>query len=552
MIEIRGILSSFCKPKLQAEQRKRKRAHLRRLVVESLEDRRLLTVDWRNPVDSLDVNNDGNVSPLDVLEVINYLNQHSSGSLAPQHDPAKPFYDVDGDQTVAPLDVLAIINHLNIEGGGQRVLSEGSGRLSNETNVIITLGLGSGTRHFRAQLDSQFDTTDHSAATEDLIAVYLVDPKLPSTTILDRGTNGTALFTLAGKTAEYIPGRVRWDGSILDIDLTDLAALDTGLLKFQLLNNDSDNSSKVSIQPLSNVVDTEASSGSTIVSTLPVVNAGPAVTLGNLTPFADGQLKVGNIRFDSSTGKYSAEISLLNTGIAIGRNVAVEFPGLPAGVSLESPTGTTSNGIPYINLKPAIQRGGLQKGVWSDPVGIRFDDPSGVPFALRPQILAGVNHPPILASIGPLSVVPGGILKVALNASDQDGDSITFGLISAAKLPTGAQKADGSLVFQPTLAEIGTYQFTVTASDGALTVEQSVTLQVVADPITTSRVSGELLQTNGQPLANMQIEIGSVHGLTDANGGFLLDLGSGPVISDTIKVRGDLFAGPAIYPFIAE
>ena len=69
----------------------------RRLIVEMLEDRRMLNVDWRNPVDSLDVDSDGFIAPLDVLVVINYINSAEPKSLPPQRDPAKPFFDTDGD-----------------------------------------------------------------------------------------------------------------------------------------------------------------------------------------------------------------------------------------------------------------------------------------------------------------------------------------------------------------------------------------------------------------------------------------------------------------------
>jgi len=120
MIEIPRILGSFCKRQLQSQQRKSKRANLRRLVVESLEDRRLMTVNWRNPVDSIDVDSDGSVSPLDALVVINYINAGEPASLPTVHNPSKPFYDADGDQKVSPLDVLVVVNHLNADGAGQR------------------------------------------------------------------------------------------------------------------------------------------------------------------------------------------------------------------------------------------------------------------------------------------------------------------------------------------------------------------------------------------------------------------------------------------------
>ena len=533
----------------------RNRSNLRRLMVESLEDRRLLNVDWRNPVDSIDVDNDGSISPLDALVVINYINASGSGTLPAVHDLSKPYLDVDGDQSVSPLDVLNVINHLNAKGSGARSLNEVAGQLINETNVTITLGQTSGTRDYRVRIDNQFDTTDQSAALEDLLAVYLVDPLQPTTTLLDRGTNGTALFTLAGTKAEFVPGRVSWDGSVLDINLSDLASSGTGLLKFQLLNSDSDGQTKVTIVPLTNQIDIEGTNGPKLSLDGSPVAAGPSTTLANLTPMANGQLQVGNVRYDSSTGKYNAEIRLRNDGDSIGRDVAVVFPGLPAGVSLRSPSGTTTAGEPYINLKTAIQRGGLTHGSWSEPVAIEFNNPGQVLFVLKPKILAATNHSPTLAAIAPLTVMPGGVLKVSPVAADQDGDPITFSLVTTGgtvSLPTGTLGSSGVLTFRPTPSQLGAYQFNVIASDGALEVIQPVTLNVVADPLTTTRVSGRVLQVNGAPLVGMRVEIGSVQGLTISDGTFTLDLGSGPVISDTIKIRGDLLAGSVVYPFISE
>ncbi len=69
-----------------------------------------------------DINGDGVVSPVDVLQVINHLNQgspHLSGTQM----------DVDGDSMVSPIDALKIINHLNeraslAEAGSETPISE--------------------------------------------------------------------------------------------------------------------------------------------------------------------------------------------------------------------------------------------------------------------------------------------------------------------------------------------------------------------------------------------------------------------------------------------
>jgi len=68
-----------------------------------------------NTFDPMDVDDDGESTPLDVLAVINMINSQSASS--------KDFVDVDDDNTVSPLDALIIINQLNSlptgQGGGE-------------------------------------------------------------------------------------------------------------------------------------------------------------------------------------------------------------------------------------------------------------------------------------------------------------------------------------------------------------------------------------------------------------------------------------------------
>lgn len=69
-----------------------------------------------NPVEPRDVNNDGSVTPLDAMLVIQYLNSRRAGSPPPvtQGSGEFPYYlDVNGDDKVTPVDVLLIINYLN-------------------------------------------------------------------------------------------------------------------------------------------------------------------------------------------------------------------------------------------------------------------------------------------------------------------------------------------------------------------------------------------------------------------------------------------------------
>jgi hypothetical protein len=70
---------------------------------------------WQNKLNPLDVNNDGFVSPLDILAVINEVNRGGSRALddiGPTQDP-KNYVDANGDGWVSPLDALVIMNHIN-------------------------------------------------------------------------------------------------------------------------------------------------------------------------------------------------------------------------------------------------------------------------------------------------------------------------------------------------------------------------------------------------------------------------------------------------------
>ena len=66
-----------------------------------------------NPLLPSDVNGDGNVTPTDVLQLVNRINR-SGGPLTPVESDSSPtFYDVSGDNVLSASDVLRIVNFLN-------------------------------------------------------------------------------------------------------------------------------------------------------------------------------------------------------------------------------------------------------------------------------------------------------------------------------------------------------------------------------------------------------------------------------------------------------
>ena len=89
----------------------------------------------QNPINRLDVDADGFVSPIDVLLIINFIN-FNGPSVSVVGLPAPPPYrDVNGNNVIEPLDVLEIINFINERGNS----GAGEGELVGVSNVMSNL-----------------------------------------------------------------------------------------------------------------------------------------------------------------------------------------------------------------------------------------------------------------------------------------------------------------------------------------------------------------------------------------------------------------------------
>src|SRR5262245_11270400 len=107
----------------------------RRLLAEVLEGRALLAADWMisdfwNGTRPADVNADGTVAPVDALLVINELNQFGShavmgpsatnpsgeGENSAAATEGRLYRDTNNDGVISPIDALLVINELNAEG----------------------------------------------------------------------------------------------------------------------------------------------------------------------------------------------------------------------------------------------------------------------------------------------------------------------------------------------------------------------------------------------------------------------------------------------------
>ncbi len=92
---------------------------------------RVLNSKWQNPVQSLDVNADGRITPIDALLVINYLNDPTKDRFLPNTGLVPPPYlDTDGNERVSPNDALLVVNYLNERSAGGGGEGEGSDGMS--------------------------------------------------------------------------------------------------------------------------------------------------------------------------------------------------------------------------------------------------------------------------------------------------------------------------------------------------------------------------------------------------------------------------------------
>ncbi|WP_417733988.1 RHS repeat-associated core domain-containing protein [Rosistilla oblonga] len=401
----------------------------------------------------------------------------------------------------------------------------------------------------------EFDIEQLSEPTSTLL-VSILDPNNVSQSALDTVPDGETIFSLhPGGDADYRLGLVQFDGTRVSIDLTEMQ-LSQALVRFQSVAAQASSEALLRVDALRVQTPQESAPRPRPRSSASrLAMPGPAIDLEAFAATDELTVHLLSDRLDPQTGQYVATVQVESSSGMSRRPAVVKLPNVPVGVEISNASGTDDNGVPYINLTPAIPETGLGPGQLSLPIEIEIENPSLLLTSLQTEVLIGpANQPPALPSIAAQTMMPGGVLNMDLRASDADGDRITYRLapVAPAVLPSGGIDAQGILRLSPTPNDIGRYEFEVIASDGASETRRSFVLDVVADPNTDTRVSGTVLDVDGTPIAGMQVDLGQVSVLTDASGRFTLNLGNGTLVSDTLKIRGELYSGAATYPYIAE
>ena len=160
---------------------------------------------------NLDVNADGFVSPIDALQVINYLNNPAKPRqlTLPVNQLLPPYVDVNGDGVVSPLDALLVINFLNATRAGA-----GEGETDGNA-AALELGAGEGV----------VLSSDWAAGLENIVMGKRTDDKPDSEPVMV--TSDAALLSTQEDDDSVIDFQVQRN---LNVDVLDDLLSQTGAL----------------------------------------------------------------------------------------------------------------------------------------------------------------------------------------------------------------------------------------------------------------------------------------------------------------------------------
>ena len=148
-----------------------------------------------------------------------------------------------------------------------------------------------------------------------------------------------------------------------------------------------------------------------------------------------------------------------------GQTLTYSISGLPAGAVFASQTFTWT---------PSYDQAGTHS------VTFTADDGQAQDSETITITVINVNQAPVLTAIGNKSAYADVLLTFTIDATDLDGDAITY---SAGTLPSGATFTGQDFDWTPSQSQVGSYAVTFIASDGQLQDSETVTMTVDVDSL---------------------------------------------------------------------
>jgi thermitase len=146
-----------------------------------------------------------------------------------------------------------------------------------------------------------------------------------------------------------------------------------------------------------------------------------------------------------------------------GDNLTYSASNLPQGATFNPTTKTFS-------WTPNYQQAGVYPNVHFEVTDGALSDSEDITITVNNVIGA-----PVLDPIGNKSVNENTLLTFRVNATDPEGDPITY---SAQDLPTGAIFQNQTFTWTPTASDVGSHEVTFIASDGSLSDSEKIVIEV--------------------------------------------------------------------------
>jgi len=226
-----------------------------------------------------------------------------------------------------------------------------------------------------------------------------------------------------------------------------------------------------------------------------------------------------------------------------GDNLTYSASNLPQGANFDSGTRT-------FTWTPAYDQAGIYHNVQFEVTDGSLSDSEDITVTVN-----NINRAPLLNSIGNKSITENQTLTFTVNATDPDGDTLTY---SVQGLPDGATFKNQTFTWTPITSDVGDHQLTFIASDGSLSDSETIVITVKEEEkitlkirFSTDRVSKiGILYISGETSEGAVIE--EVKVLDDHNKILDIDMKDNVSITGERYITGIVIVGDIIkkYPLL--
>lgn len=334
------------------------------------------------------------------------------------------------------------------------------------------------------KIDPIFDNFDTDSI-NDAFEVALVD-KDGNSLVHTIAKGRDAFFNLTEGENAALGAGASYDDTTktISLNLTGVLAGNANLI-FRLVNNDSDTTTNVKITDFAITAAPAGTTAPTQTTFTPEIRSIAAPNFNVLVDVSNSLVASYNrTSFNAETKTLYADISIRNTG-----SYSVDVPVLVAvtnisdpSVLLRNPDGVTPDGILYYDFTSLVEKGKLNPNGESGERALAFYNPNNVQFTYDVVVLAQLNKKPVIDSKPVIEIIAGQQYKYSVKATDPNGDSVTYKLLTSAEGMT-IEENTGLITWNTLSTNKGNQSVVVEVSDGRGGVETQVfTLSVIEAP----------------------------------------------------------------------